>query len=133
MSITEAFIDEDFLEKNNLKLNIRFEVTGKMSKDIHPGIVIYNSMNTPIFGSNTRYHQRVINSGHEKLIIFHVPKLILHTGFYKVSFWIGDHLIDYDYIEHGLVFEFFSNKPYISMPDPLLAGSVDIDCFWEYY
>jgi lipopolysaccharide transport system ATP-binding protein len=131
ISILELSIDNNSLKLNYLKVNIHY-IQNSVITDIHPGIVIYNALNTPIFGSNSRYHQRIINSFKENIITFHVPKLLLHSGLYKVSVWLGDQLVDYDQIEHGLVFEYVANNNYISMPDPLTTGSVDLNCHWEY-
>jgi lipopolysaccharide transport system ATP-binding protein len=132
ISIIELSIDENLLQLNYLKIDIRYHQNEIIDR-IHPGIVIYNSLNVPVFGSNTRYHERTVNSQNESIITFHVPKLILHTGLYKVSIWIGDQFNDYDFIEHGLIFEYIANNGYSSIPEPLLNGSIDINCHWEHF
>jgi lipopolysaccharide transport system ATP-binding protein len=130
--ITGIKLDYNSLRIGQFKLNITFN-SPEIIKKIHPGIVLYNAFDTPIFGSNTRFHKDEINfeniqKGTIEFIINNVP---LHTGNYKVSVWLGDEFSDFDYVENALSFEYVSTNQYINKPDTLKIGCLDLDCNWN--
>lgn len=129
--ITGVSLDENALQKGTLKISIQYCSPFKI-RSVNPGIVIYNALHVPVFGSNTRFHSKSenITENTNGTIEFIVNSFALHSGTYTISVWLGDEFSDYDYIDNGLTFEYESNKSYASIPDPLDIGSVDMDCNW---
>ncbi|MCO5287712.1 MAG: ABC transporter ATP-binding protein [Chitinophagaceae bacterium] len=132
--IVKIALDEELLKESILRIMINYKSPYEV-KSIHPGFVLFNSLGNPIFGSNTRFHgkkqiEKEQSDKSEGLIELIVPDLNLHSGYYRIDFWLGDEFYDFDYLENAFSFEFHSNNPYTSKPDPLLMGAIDKRCEW---
>jgi len=130
--ITSVSIDKHQLEAGNLELDIEFASPYELRPI--PGFVVYNIANVPVMGSNPRYHSEVddIAPRKEGRIRALLNTLELHTGYYKVSVWLGDLNNDYDQKPESIVFYYQNPRSYISAPDPLNIGAIDKNCYWQF-
>lgn len=132
-TIREIKIDEYELAKNNLKVIVHFE-SPFVLKPVIVGIVVYDILGTPIFGTNPRIHNEnyievsTINGISELF----VPNIPLHTGTYKMSVWLGDKNTDYDFKQDAIYFEFISNKKVGSYNiETSIIGSINLISSWK--
>jgi lipopolysaccharide transport system ATP-binding protein len=130
-SIISVSVNPDALSAGRLEIEIEF-VSDQLLDPPIPGFVLYNAMNVPVFGSNPRYHgkanlDRVQGRGR---IMAVVEQLQMHSGVYKVGVWLGDQHVNYDHKPEALIFDYVNPAGYVLTPDPLLIGSVDINCTW---
>lgn len=130
--ITAICINEKMLNQGQLKVTIQYSSPFKI-KSINPGIVVYNALHVPVFGSNSRFHKKIetITENMNGSIEFITNIINLHSGIYSVSVWLGDEFSDYDFIDNGLTFDYQSTKSYANMPESLVIGSIDMDCEWR--
>ena len=129
-TITRVRLNEEALLEGNLVVEINYS-SPHFTENLHPGFVLYNAFDTPIFGSNTRYHPASEKHGTRGIIHFQVNDIKLHSGFYKLSFWLGDEFSNYDYKEHAVAFDYVSNKNYTSKPDLSAIGYIDPVVTWQ--
>lgn len=133
-SITFVSVNKEELGLGKLEMTIGFQSPTPV-KGIVPGFVLYNSLNVPVFGSNTRFHQPYWDISmlmDSAIMQVKVNDLGIHSGTYKVSFWLGDQQqVDYDMKLEALIFEYHNPNNYINIPDQLVIGSVDKQCRWE--
>lgn len=132
-SITSVVVDRTALGHSQLRLTIDYASPFVLGKVI-PGFVLYNVLNAPVLGSNPRYHSDNFEPGPAKSgsCTAVINDLELHSGTYKISVWLGDHYDDYDVKHEALMFEYENPNNYVHMPDPLLIGSVDKTCTWQW-
>jgi lipopolysaccharide transport system ATP-binding protein len=130
--ITSVSLNSAKLDSGKFELDIQFSSPYELRPV--PGFVIYNIANVPVMGSNPRYHSEVdeITPQREGSIRATLANLELHTGYYKVSVWLGDPNNDYDHKSESIVFYYQNPKTYISIPDPLNIGSIDKSCQWQF-
>jgi hypothetical protein len=119
------------LVENKFQLKITFK-TPYLVSHLVPGFVVYNQLNVPVFGSNTRFHKTVINYSSllEGEMIAEIEELNLHSGNYSISVWLGDQLVDFDEKVEVIQFEYKSKNNYQQLPNPLEIGSVDKVVNW---
>jgi len=119
------------LSKQTLDITIAF-VNGQSLRPPIAGFVLYNAIDTPIMGSNARYHKYIVNPApiSEGTIRAILSNLELHSGIYKISVWLGDQLKDYDIKLETISFEYTSNEAYVSRPNPLVIGAIDKIANW---
>ncbi len=129
--ITFVSLDKEKLSEHKLKLTIQYKSPIELRKVV-PGFIVYNQLNVPIFGSNTRFHESNFeNAGNfEGEIIAEIDYLNLHTGNYYISVWLGDQSVDYDEKIEVISFEYKSKFDYIQLPNPLEIGSIDQNVKW---
>jgi lipopolysaccharide transport system ATP-binding protein len=127
--ITKAIINESQLNANNIQLEIHFE-SPFILKTPNIGIVISDTFDIPIFGSNALIHDSWANDsinctkGIASLNITNVPLL---TGNYNVSLFLGDSKKDYSHYKNCLSFEFISsNINNINIPNKKYIGCINI-------
>lgn len=131
--ISFASINKKALSKAVLDISIGFESDEIIDFPVI-GIVIYNQIGAPVFGSNPRFHKDgyfPISSTSGELNS-KIDLSNLHSGIYKVSIWFGDESMDFDYQSEVLVFEFISNKNYSKKPNPIKIGALDLNVKWEF-
>jgi len=133
--ITKAEIDRTELEKGNLKINVFFKSEVELDVPI-VGVVVYDILGMPLFGTNALVHGKnfngkILKKGISELTINDLP---LHTGSYRISLWLGDKTMNYDVKKDILSFEFVSNKlTSTNLPDISVIGSMNIIGKWRVY
>ncbi|UYZ57458.1 ABC transporter ATP-binding protein [Hymenobacter latericus] len=133
-SIKAISLNAEALNHATIDLTVEFESPFDLQPPI-AGFVLYNALDTPILGSNARYHhfegQNISSkSGVLRAVVNNIE---LHSGTYKISVWLGDASRDYDVKTEIIVFEYLSNVIYASKPDALLIGPVDKIAHWSYH
>jgi len=106
-SITAIQVDELELLSGNLVIRIDFISPYQLAPPI-PGLVLYDEVGVPVFGSNPRIHGEnfegeITSAGS---IWFEAKDLPLMQGQYFLSVWLGDWHNDYDYKPHALSIDF---------------------------
>ncbi len=129
--ITSISLNSNLIVENKFQLKIKFK-TPYLVSHLVPGFVVYNQLNVPVFGSNTRYHKTEINYSSllEGEMIAEIQELNLHSGNYSISVWLGDQLVDFDEKVEVIQFEYKSKNNYQQLPNPLEIGSVDQVVNW---
>jgi lipopolysaccharide transport system ATP-binding protein len=129
--IISVSLNSNLLVANKFQLIIKFKSPFLVSQLV-PGFVVYNQLNVPIFGSNTRFHKCEINYSSilEGEMIAEIEELNLHSGNYSISVWLGDQLVDFDEKVEVIQFEYKSKNNYQQLPNPLEIGSVDQVVNW---
>ncbi len=130
-SILSVQLNAEALKRGVFELDIEYTSEIFLNPPV-PGFVIYNAMQVPILGSNPRYHGGTglrpgIGSGRARAVLTDLP---LHSGLYRVDVWLGNSEGDVDHKHDALIFEYHSKHPYLSKPDPLVIGAVDLPCQW---
>ncbi|MBD2766434.1 ATP-binding cassette domain-containing protein [Hymenobacter sp. BT664] len=133
-SIVSVAINSEKLNQSILDINIEYTSPFELRPPI-AGIVLYNALDIPVFGSNGRYHPYSSNmvSGLEGVLNVVIEGVELHTGLYKLSVWLGDSASDYDAKIEAITFNYLSPNSYSTKPDPLLIGSIDKVATWKFY
>ncbi len=129
--IVSVSLNSNLLIESKFQLKIKFK-SPYLVPQLVPGFVVYNQLNAPIFGSNTRFHKTVINYSSllEGEMIAEIEELNLHSGNYSISVWLGDQLVDFDEKVEVIQFEYKSKNNYQQLPNPLEIGSVDQVVNW---
>lgn len=99
------------------------------------GFVVYNQFDTPIFGSNPRFHKSknyIPTKSHFGSSTAIIENLNLHSGNYNVSLWFSDGYQELEFAEKVLSFEFVSRKKYVDLPKTSIIGSVDMPVVWQF-
>lgn len=129
-------INELELKENNLVLTATFTSPIELNNPTL-GIVVHNYLNQPIFGTNSRFHNRgYINkkckSGTINLTIKDLPLL---PGKYTLSAFFGDSLVDYaKYIDVLQIEITDETLDLTKIPDILNIGSVKLkQVEWNLY
>jgi lipopolysaccharide transport system ATP-binding protein len=131
-SISLVRIDEHQLEQGNLVVDIGFKSPFELNPPV-PGLVVSSALGTPVFGTNTRFHdyasiQPKRTEGVLRLVAKALP---IHAGLYKLSVWLGDWQVDYDEKREALAFEFKNGHMAANAPNPELIGFVDPKLTWD--
>lgn len=74
------------------------------------GIVVSDEFGTPICGFNNRFYNLELVSSNYDNVNISVKGLLLHSGKYYVSAFLGDPLLDFDSITDVVSFEVANNK-----------------------
>lgn len=132
-SITRIELDQESLSNGDLLMRIYYKGPQEL-KSVHPGFVLYNSLNQPIFGSNTRYHrpQNAQPGTDEGFVTARFSNLNLHSGLYKISFWLGDEYTNFDRKEFAIVFDYQASDSYSFKPDSTEIGNIDYRIVWAF-
>ncbi|BAQ66184.1 ABC transporter ATP-binding protein [Geminocystis sp. NIES-3709] len=72
------------------------------------GLIIYTSDGNPLLNANNHYQlpkNSLINPVNEGVLECNLGKVPLMEGKYFISLWLGDSIMDYQYIEHILSFD----------------------------
>ncbi len=133
-SIYKTELDNEELIKGHLNLKIYFKSPFEIDTPII-GVVVYNLMGVPVFGTNARIHSNEFNplkikQGYSELIINNLP---LHTGSYKISLWLGDKTLDFEERLDIIYFDFVNTKVDSNAPDTNLIGSLNLIGKWKLY
>ncbi|RZJ83012.1 MAG: ABC transporter ATP-binding protein [Chryseobacterium sp.] len=135
-SLISVSVSESDLRDNKFVLTAKFKSPVEMN-DPTLGIVVYNYLNQPIFGTNSRFHKRGYISkkcfeGTLKLII---PDLPLLPGKYSISAYLGDSINDFAEYNNILQIEILDNKIDVTkVPDVRYIGSVKLNNVeWHLY
>lgn len=131
-SIKSIVLNSEALKKGTLDIRVEFQSPFSLNPPI-VGFVLYNALDTPIFGSNALYHNHTYNpfpcrSGTIQAILNHIE---LHSGVYKISVWLGDTSTNYDEKLNTIVFEYLSPEIYVYNINPLTTGAVDKIASWK--
>jgi lipopolysaccharide transport system ATP-binding protein len=131
--ISDVSINREALKYGELELLISFRSKEIIENPII-GFVLYNQLDVPVFGSNPRFHSGDYTSRRTKSgsVLACLNNLNLHSGIYKLSFWLSDGYIQLDVVEEALVFEYISTKVYYDLPNPLFIGSIDVPVNWKF-
>jgi lipopolysaccharide transport system ATP-binding protein len=106
-SITGVRVEGAAAKKGDLSVEISFASPFPLSPPV-PGLVLYSSSGTPVYGTNARIH----NDGYPKLpmdrgtLSFKAVDVPICTGRYRLSVWLGDWHRDYDHKVDTLTFDF---------------------------
>jgi lipopolysaccharide transport system ATP-binding protein len=130
--ISYATIDHVLLNEGKLKISVGFVSDETI---IFPviGIVVYNQVGSPVFGSNPRFHRdgylpSPVKSGE---VIAFADLTNLHSGIYKVSIWFGNEFKDFDAQTDALTFELVSGDMGTQRPNPLSIGPLNQMVSWN--
>lgn len=121
-------LNEQEIQNNNLILEAEF-VSSLEINNPSLGIVVYNYLNTPVFGTNSRIHNygysnKKCMNGKITLLIKDLPLL---PGHYSVSVFFGDSISDFERYEDVLKFEIKDfSKNYVNVPDVRFIGSAKL-------
>ncbi|MFH7004539.1 ABC transporter ATP-binding protein [Flavobacterium bizetiae] len=129
-------IDKNEIFNNNLILTAEF-ISSIDINNPSLGIVVFNHLNTPVFGTNSRIHNngyldKKCREGKIKLTIRNLPLL---PGHYFISVYFGDSISDFERYEEVLKFELkdFTNVA-PNMPEIKHIGSIRIEnAEWNIY
>ena len=130
------YMDENEIFNNNLILTAEF-ISSIDINNPSLGIVVFNHLNNPVFGTNSRIHNngyldKKCKEGKIKLTIKNLPLL---PGHYFISVYFGDSISDFERYEEVLKFELkdFSNVA-PNMPEIKHMGSIRIENVeWSIY
>ncbi len=131
-TIMSIVLDIKELLNGGIKINVKFKSPFPIKNPVI-GVVIYNQLDIPIYGSNGRYHPKNYSNVNivEGEIVGHLNDSDLHTGIYKISVWLGDDHQDFDYKKNAVVFDYISNRGSLRKPDIQAIGSVDKIFNWK--
>lgn len=135
ISIQEIKIDDAELKNGNLLIKIKY-VANQVINNINPGIVISTITGTPVFSSNTKFHNKISKNkdGFKNEAIFLAKDMPLVEGIYSLSVWIGDNYTDYDNKLDAINFELKrKTDSKIKYSSQKRVGFIDTDCNWEIY
>lgn len=127
--LKSVYLDENEISLNNLVLEADFISSNEINNPAL-GIVIYNYLNNPVFGTNSRIHnngyiEKKCKEGKIKLTIKDLPLL---PGHYFVSLFFGDSIVDFEKYEEILKFEIKNNNTtFINVPDVRFIGSTKLN------
>ncbi|OBQ37399.1 MAG: hypothetical protein AN485_09520 [Anabaena sp. MDT14b] len=123
-------INEEKLKDGVLEVSVGFDSPWVLDPPLI-GIVIYNLMGLPLFGSNTSMDKDFkpipMSKGIAKILIREVP---LHTGTYKISVWLGEKNQNYDFQLEALQFEFISSEMLLQGLSTDTIGSINLPSKW---
>ena len=126
--LTIINLDEDEIDKNNLVLTAEFVSSIEINSP-SLGVVVYNHLSNPVFGTNSRMHNngyvsRKCKKGTIKLTIKDMPLL---PGHYFVSLYFGDSIADFERYEEVLKFELKENSnEMLKTPETRYIGSTKL-------
>jgi lipopolysaccharide transport system ATP-binding protein len=132
-SITSIKLDSNLLKQGILKLTCSFFSPEIIKKPIM-GFVLYNQIDSPVFGSNPRYHSKnyEVHPSSSGVIEALTDISNLHSGIYKISIWFGDENQDFDHKSNALIFEWISWANYNQKPNTIMIGSIDQNVEWSF-
>jgi lipopolysaccharide transport system ATP-binding protein len=129
-SIQFISINEEKLKDGVLEVNVGFDSPWVLDTPLI-GIVVYNLMGLPLFGSNTwmdkGFKPIPMSKGIAKMSIREIP---LHTGTYKISVWLGEKNQNYDFQLEALQFEFISSEMLLQGLSTDTIGSINLPSKW---
>jgi len=126
--LTNVFIDQNEIYNNNLVLTASFIASIKINNP-SLGVVVFNHLSNPVFGTNSRMHnkgyiEKKCKDGTIKLTIKDLPLL---PGHYYISLYFGDSITDFERYEEVLKFELKDNlNTTLKMPDAKYIGSTKL-------
>lgn len=126
--LTNVLIDKNEIESNNLVLKATFSSPISI-KNPSLGIVVFNHLSNPVFGTNSRMHNKGYidkrcKEGTMKLTINDLPLL---PGHYYISLYFGDSIADFEIYEEVLKFELKDNlNNSLKTPDTKYIGSTKL-------
>lgn len=126
--LTKVLIDKNEIESNNLVLKATFSSPISI-KNPSLGIVVFNHLSNPVFGTNSRMHNKGYidkrcKEGTMKLTINDLPLL---PGHYYISLYFGDSIADFEIYEEVLKFELKDNlNNSLKTPDTKYIGSTKL-------
>ena len=111
-SISRAEVDQAEALNGNLIVRIDFK-SPEVISPVVPGLVLYDEVGHPIYGSNPRIHPEgfVLRNLNEGVVRFEARDLPIAEGTYLLSLWLGDWHQDYDYKAHILSLDFRPRNP----------------------
>ncbi len=101
--ITFVSVEVDNANNNSFLFTVKYESPFKLNKPII-GIVISDEFGSPLCGFNNRFYKSNIKSNSLDTVVISVKGLVLHTGQYYVSAFLGDSLIDYFMLKDVIYF-----------------------------
>ncbi len=123
---------EVYQENKEINVNVKYKVDELHKLEIpNFGFVVYDQMNTPIFGFNPSLHiaipaGRVYNREGNIRIVIREPKLL--DGKYNLSFWFGvNSQFDIQYVRDAISFEVVNMAVHKQLPVNIV-GSCSPDC-----
>jgi lipopolysaccharide transport system ATP-binding protein len=126
--LTSVNLDENEIDKNNLVLTAEFVSSIEINSP-SLGVVVYNHLSNPVFGTNSRMHKngyvgKKCKKGIMKLTIKDMPLL---PGHYFISLYFGDSIADFERYEEVLKFELkeYSNEM-LKTPETRYIGSTKL-------
>jgi len=110
--IVSIEVDSEKLTRGHLCIVIEVESPRDLMPPIF-GIVLYNQVGVPVFGSNLQSHPNEVlkQPMRNGKVAFEVNDLPLKTGHYTASFFLGDSSQHYVTIEHGISFFLVNPNP----------------------
>jgi lipopolysaccharide transport system ATP-binding protein len=126
--LTTISIDQNEINNNNLVLTASFVSSIKINNP-SLGIVVFNHLSNPVFGTNSRMHnkgylEKKCKDGTMKLTIKDLPLL---PGHYYISLFFGDSMTDFERYEEVLKFELKDNlNTILNTPDTKYIGSTKL-------
>jgi len=128
--LINAEIDEASLEQN--KLVFKSEFKSNYNNLINPtiGIVVTDYLGSPVFGTNSRMHNRdyIPRTCKSGKLTLNIEDLSLLPGDYNVSIYLGDSIQDYAEYKDALKFQVKNDSllDITKVPDAKYIGSINI-------
>ncbi|HKB65415.1 MAG TPA: ABC transporter ATP-binding protein [Pyrinomonadaceae bacterium] len=131
VTITEATIM--WAQSDGLRLEVNF-VSPFMLCPPMLGLVIYDAMGAPVFGTNPRFdvHAHQPRSMKAGTITVKISTEALRPDTYHVSLWLGDQYQDYSIVDRALYVEIGTGAQEAWRPPRDVIGNIRLDTEWSY-
>jgi hypothetical protein len=119
---------------NVLKFSICIESSVALSPPIL-GIVIYDPMGLPVFGSNARFdrHEGLPATMKSGRIEISISTEALRPDVYNISLWLGDQYTDYFKVENALRIQVGLGLNDSCQPPLEVIGNTILTSHWRYF
>jgi len=130
--IESVDVDVPSLKDGRLVLSVRFRSPSTL-KGPNIGIVIYDALGRPVFGTNTKLDldgcdALSMRAGCARLDVGDVP---LRSGHYHVAAWLGDATQDHDHIPGAAAFEIVATGYRGQVPPVETIGAAKVAAKWR--
>jgi len=114
----QIFIDSVQINQNNYLPSSEFSIQLKIAQNdgfsgkIEISIFVFDQLNNTIFQLSTYYYTTPIFYQEDATYQFHLDKIGLSPGFYKIGVWLSGNGIEQDYVEEDITLEIDSGNIY---------------------
>jgi lipopolysaccharide transport system ATP-binding protein len=131
-SITSVSIDREQLQNGHFALEVAFASPFPLNPPI-VGIVVSNSLGTPVFGSNALMHPEGFSPQPmtEGIARVEITDLPVHPGQYGVTVFLGEAGSNYDIRRDVIAFDFIPRFAVINCPPIESIGPLNVRARWD--